>query len=60
MKNNQYCYLKKAYGNRVIGALAVSSLLLIVSGCDSTMKESKPTDSVANTTTSLLEIVQNQ
>ena len=50
MKNNQYCYPKKLYGNRVMGALAVSSLLFVVSGCDSTMKESKPTDSVANTT----------
>ena len=33
-----------------MGALAVSSLLFVVTGCDSTMKESKPTDSVANTT----------
>ena len=48
MKNNQYCYLKKVHCNRVIGALAVSSLLLIVSGCDSTIKESKSTDSVVN------------
>ena len=48
MKNNQYCYPKKLYGNRVMGALAVSSLLLIVSGCDSTIKESKSTDSVVN------------
>ena len=50
MKNNQYCYLKKAYGNRIISAFAISSLLLLISGCDSTMKESKPTESVANTT----------
>ena len=50
MKNNQYCYLKKAHGNRIISALAISSLLLVVSGCDTTTKESKPTDSVANTT----------
>ncbi|TXD97566.1 serpin family protein [Psychrobacter frigidicola] len=49
MKNNQCCCPKKAYGNRVMGALAVSSLLLIVSGCDSTIKESKPTDTVTNT-----------
>ncbi len=48
MQNNQYCYLKKAQGNRVMRVLAISSLLLVVSGCDSTMKESKPTDSVAN------------
>lgn len=50
MKNNQYCYLKRAHRNRIISALAISSLLFVVSGCDSTMKESKPTDSVANTT----------
>lgn len=49
MKNNHCCCPKKAYGNRVMGALAVSSLLLIVSGCDSTIKESKPTDTVTNT-----------
>lgn len=49
MKNNQYCYLKKAHGNRIISALAISSLLFVVSGCDTTTKESKPTDSVANT-----------
>lgn len=48
MNNNQYCHFKKAYGNRVVGALVISSLLLI-SGCDSTIKESKPTDSVVNT-----------
>ena len=48
MKNNQYCYLKKARGNRIISAFAISSLLLIVSGCDSTIKESKSTDSVVN------------
>ena len=48
MKNNQHCYLKKVHGNRVIGALAISSLLLVVSGCDSTIKESKSTDSVVN------------
>lgn len=49
MKNNQYCYLKEVYGNCVMSALAISSLLLIVSGCDSTMKESKPTDTITNT-----------
>lgn len=49
MKNNQYCYLKKAHGNRIISALAISSLLFVVSGCDSTMKDSKSNDSVANT-----------
>ena len=49
MKNNQYCYLKKAHGNRIISALAISSLLFVVSGCDSTIKETKPTDTVANT-----------
>ena len=49
MKNNQYCYPKKLYGNRVMGALAVSSLLFVVTGCDSTMKGTKPTDSVVNT-----------
>ena len=49
MKNNQYCYLKKAHGNRIISALAISSLLLVVTGCDTTTKESKPTNSVANT-----------
>jgi serpin B len=53
MKNNQYCYLKKAHGNRIISALAISSLLFVVSGCDSTMKDSKPTDSVANTASNL-------
>ena len=52
MKNNQYCYLKKAHGNRIISALAISSLLFVVSGCDSTMKGTKPTDSAANTTAS--------
>jgi len=49
MKNNQYCYPKKLYGNRVMGALAFSSLLFVVTGCDSTMKGTKPTDSVVNT-----------
>ena len=53
MKNNQYCYLKKAHGNRIISALAISSLLFVVSGCDSTMKDSKTTDSVANATSNL-------
>lgn len=53
MKNNQYCYLKKARGNRIISVLAISSLLLVVSGCDSTMKESKPTDTVTNTAPNL-------
>lgn len=32
-----------------MGALAVSSLLFVVTGCDSTMKGTKPTDSVVNT-----------
>ncbi|WP_218689490.1 serpin family protein [Psychrobacter sp. BF1] len=50
MNNNQYCYLKKVYGNRIISALAITSLLFVVSGCDSTMKGTKPTDSAANTT----------
>ena len=49
MNNNQYGYLKKAHGNRIISALAISSLLFVVSGCDSTIKDTKPTDSVANT-----------
>ncbi len=31
-----------------MSALAITSLLLIVSGCDSTIKESNPTDIVAN------------
>lgn len=31
-----------------MGALAVSSLLFVVTGCDSTMKGTKPTDSVVN------------
>ena len=48
MKNNQYCYLKKVPSNRIMSALAITSLLLIVSGCDSTIKESKSTDSVVN------------
>ena len=48
MNNNQYCCPKKLYGNRVMGALAVSSLLFVVTGCDSTMKGTKPTDSVVN------------
>ena len=38
MKNNQYCYLKKAHGNLIISALAISSLLFVVSGCDSTIR----------------------
>ena len=50
MKNNQYCYLKKAHRNRIISALTISSLLFVVNGCDSTIKDTKPTDSVANTT----------
>ena len=53
MKNNQYCYLKKAHGNRIISALAISSLLFVVSGCDSTMKDSKSNDSVANTASTI-------
>ena len=42
MNNNQYCYLKKARSTRIIGALAISSLLLVVTGCDSTIKETNP------------------
>ena len=38
MKNNQYCYLKRAHHNRIISALAISSLLFVVSGCDSTIR----------------------
>ena len=42
MKNNQYCYLKKSHGNRVTVALAISSLLVVITGCDSIMKETNP------------------
>ena len=38
MKNNQCCCPKKAHGNRIISALAISSLLFVVSGCDSTIR----------------------
>ncbi len=48
MKNNQYCYLKKVPSNRIMSALAITSLLLIVSGCDSTIKNLILTDIVAN------------
>ncbi len=53
MQNNQYCYLKKACGNCVMSALAISSLLLVVTGCDSIMNETKPTDSVVNTSSNV-------
>ncbi len=49
MQNNQYRFIKNSNYNRLMSALAISSLLLVVTGCDSTMKESKPTDSVVNT-----------
>lgn len=41
MNNNQYCYLKKAHSTRMIGALAMSTLLLMVTGCDNTMKNNR-------------------
>ena len=50
MKNKKYCCLKKTHINSVINALAISSLLSVVSGCDSTTKEIKPTDNVATNT----------
>ena len=50
MKNKKYCCLKKTHINSVINALAISSLLFVVSGCDSTTKEIKPTDNVATNT----------
>ena len=50
MKNKKYCCLKKTHINSVISALAISSILFVVSGCDSTTKEIKPTDNVATNT----------
>jgi hypothetical protein len=50
MHSNKYCFLKKAHGNLVRSVLAISSLLFVVSGCDSTTKEIKPTDNVATNT----------
>ena len=49
MKNNQYCCPKKAHGNCIISALAISSLLFVVTGCETTTKEFNLNDSVANT-----------
>lgn len=43
------CFRYAAH-NRVISALAIGSLLLVVSGCDSTTKEVKPTDNLATNT----------
>ncbi len=48
MQNNQYRFIKNSKYKCLMSALAISSLLLIVSGCDSTIKESKSTDSVVN------------
>ncbi|WLW65175.1 serpin family protein [Psychrobacter sp. van23A] len=53
MQNNQYRFIKNSKYKCLMSALAVSSLLLIVSGCDSTIKESKPTDTVTNTAPNL-------
>ena len=50
MKNKKYCCVKKTHINSVISALAISSILFVVSGCDSTTKEIKPTDNVATNT----------
>lgn len=44
MQNNQYCYLKKAHGNRIIGALAIGSLLVIIGGCDNTIRNHRTPD----------------
>ncbi len=43
MQNNQYRFIKNPNYKRLMSALTISSLLLVVSGCGSTMKESKPT-----------------
>ena len=48
MKNIQYDY-KTTSGNRILAALAISGLLLVINGCDSTMKETKSTDTAATT-----------
>ena len=50
MQNNQYRFIKNSNYRRLMSALTISSLLFVVSGCDSTIKDTKPTDSVANTT----------
>lgn len=49
MQNNQYRFIQNPNYKRLMSALTISSLLLVVSGCDSTIKDTKPTDSVANT-----------
>ena len=50
MQNNPFYCFKYAAHNRVISALAIGSLLFVVSGCDSTTKEVKPTDNLATNT----------
>ena len=50
MQNDPLRYFKYAAHNRVISALAITSLLFVVSGCDSTTKEVKPTDNLATNT----------
>ncbi|WP_218689488.1 serpin family protein [Psychrobacter sp. BF1] len=41
MKNDSLCYFRYAAHNRVISALAVTSLLLMVSGCDNTIRNNR-------------------
>ena len=50
MQNYPLRYFRYAAHNRVISVLAVTSLVLMVTGCDSTTKEIKPTDNVATNT----------
>lgn len=35
--------------SQLVSALAVSSLLLVISGCDGTLKQVKPTETIINT-----------
>ena len=53
MRNNPYHCLKIAHHRRVISALVVNSLLLVVTGCDSSSKETKPTVTINNTAANL-------
>ena len=41
MKNNSYLFSKKLWHSRFISALTISSLLFVVSGCDSTIRNNR-------------------
>ncbi|TXD97829.1 serpin family protein [Psychrobacter frigidicola] len=59
MQSNQYHYFKTSHHNRVIGALAISSLLVIIGGCDNTIRNNG-TDAVTDMITHNQTAIDNQ